>query len=161
MDYQKVIKQSEAELFSLERHQSKALLRDRMRFLRLLKSGECTSLAGAGRQIGLKLRASEKLWRKYREGSIPELLDYPFKGTTGRLSEEQSQKLEEELARDQIQSLAQGCAYVEKAFRIHYTPSGLWHVLQRLKAGKKTARPAHVHKDEKGEQRFKKKTLRS
>ncbi len=48
LDYQKVVKASEAELRDLERRQSKALLRDRMRFLRLLKSGGCGSLAAAG-----------------------------------------------------------------------------------------------------------------
>jgi transposase len=156
LDYQKVIKENEQELFSLERHQSKALLRDRVRFLRLLKSGECTSQAEAGKHIGLKRRASEKLWSKYRRGGLPGLLDYPYKGSQGKLSEEQLQCLEEELCKDQIQSLQQGCTYVEKTFRVRYTPSGLWHVLRRLKVKRKTARPTHHHKDEAGEKRFKK-----
>lgn len=64
LDYQKLIKESEATLRGLEKAQSKALLGDRMRFLRLLKSGECGSVAAAGRGIGLKRSASEKLWRQ-------------------------------------------------------------------------------------------------
>ena len=159
LDYQKVIKEREAELFSLERGQSKALLRDRMRFLRLLKTGVCTSLAAAGRQIGLKLRACEKLWRKYREQGVAGLLHYPYQGYKGKLSEDQEQQLEEELSNDHMQSLQQGCHYVQKTFGVSYTPSGIWNVFQRLKVKKKTARPAHVRKDYAGEKRFKKKSF--
>ncbi len=157
LDYHKTIKESEAELFALERRQSKALLRDRMRFLRLLKSGECGSVAAAGQQIGLKLRACEKLWRKYREQGTQGLLDYPFKGSKGKLSEKQEHRLQEELHSARIQSLQQGCQYVQKAFKVSYTLSGIRYVFQRLKIKKKTARPTHVQKDEAGEKRFKKK----
>lgn len=156
LDYRKVIKESEAELRAIERCQGKALLRDRMRFLRLLKSGECASQAAAGRQIGLKLRASEKLWRKYRQEGLRGLLDYPYKGSPGKLSAAQEQQLAEELSKGGIQSLQQGCAYVQKAFKVVYTPAGIRYVFRRLKVKKKTARPSHVHKDEAGEKRFKK-----
>ena len=107
LDYRKAIPESEEQLFELERHQSYALLRDRMRFLRLLKSGECCSQAKEGKSIGLKLRASEKLWRKYRVEGLDGLLAYPYQGTKGRLSEEQQQRLQEELYNDKIQRLAQ------------------------------------------------------
>jgi transposase len=130
-----------------------------MRFLRLLKSGECTSLAGAGRQIGLKLRASEKLWRKYRQEGVQGLLDYPFKGYSGKLSCEQQQQLLEELHSARFQSLHQGCQYVKKAFGISYSIPGIRYVFEQLKVKKKTARPTHVHKDEEGEKRFKKKSF--
>ncbi len=159
LDYQKVIKESEPLLQRLEKAQTKALLRDRMRFLRLLKSGECSSLAKAGRQIGLKLRASEKLWRKYREADVQALLDYPFKGYSGRLAPEQKQQLEEELHSVGLQSLQEGCHFVEKTFGVSYTLPGIRYVFQGLKIKKKTARPTHVHKDEQGEKQFKKKSF--
>lgn len=159
LDYQKVIKESAPALRLLEKAQASALLRDRMRFLRLLKSGECTSLAEAGRQIGLKLRASEKLWRKYREQGTQGLLDYPFKGYSGRLSQEQKQQLEEELYSARLQSLQEGCHFVEKTFGVSYTPAGIRYVFQELKIKKKTARPTYVQKDEQGEKRFKKKSF--
>jgi transposase len=140
----------------LERHQSKALLRDRVRFLRLLKSGACTSQAKAGQQIGLGLRGSEKLWKKYRSEGLEGLLTYPYQGSSGKLSEAQKQQLEEELAKDQTQSLQQAALYVEEHFGVHYTVPGIRYVFQTLKVKRKTARPSHVHKDEKGEKHFKK-----
>lgn len=157
LDYQKVIKETESVLQRLEKGQASALLRDRMRFLRLLRSGECQSLAEAGKQIGLKRRASEKLWRKYREQGAQGLLDYPFKGYTGKLSCEQQQQLQRELHSARFQSLDEGCQYVEKTFGIHYTTPGIRYVFQRLKVKKKTARPTHVHNDIAGVKHFKKK----
>ncbi len=156
LDYSKAIKESEKQLRDVEHRQSKALLRHRIRFLRLLKSGECSSQAKAGQQIGLKRRASEGLWSKYRKEGIKGLLAYPYKGSKGKLSETQKQQLREELSRDQIQSLAQACDYVEKQFRVRYTTRGIGYVFERLKVKKKTGRPVHYHKDEKAERRFKK-----
>lgn len=126
LDYCKAIKESEDQLLELERCQSYALLRDRMRFLRLLKSGACTSQAGAGKYIALKLRASEKLWNKYRREGIKGLLIYPYKGSKGKLSEAQKQQLQAELSKDQIQNLQQACEYVEQQFEVHYTPPRSW-----------------------------------
>jgi transposase len=141
----------------LERHQSKALLRDRMRFLRLLKTGECTTQAEAGRRIGLGLRGSEKLWKKYRREKLAGLLTYPFQGTQGKLSEQQQQALQEQLRNDETQCLGQACAYTQQAFGVSYTVPGMHYLFKRLKIKKKTARPTHHHKDVKGEQVFKKK----
>ncbi len=159
LDYQRAIKESEEVLRALERGQTKALLRDRMRFLRLLKSGECQSVAAAGRLIGLQISASEKLWRKYREEGTEGLLDYPFKGYGGKLTTEQQDLLEEKLHTTSLQSLSEGCRYVHKTFQVDYSPSGMHYVFQRLKVKKKTARPTYVHKDEAGEKQFKKKSF--
>ncbi|MBD0299787.1 MAG: winged helix-turn-helix domain-containing protein [Nitrososphaera sp.] len=157
LDYRQAIKESEQDLLSLERSQSYALLRDRMRFLRLLKSGECGSQAQAGRHIGLGLRGAEKLWKKYRREGLPGLLRYPYQGTQGKLSEKQQQQLQRELCKDSTQHLQQACGYVERTFGLSYTIPGMHYVFKRLKVKKKTARPTHYHKDERGEQRFKKK----
>src|SRR5215210_5336391 len=146
LDYRQAIRESEQRLVELERNQTYALLSDRMRFLRLLKSGECTSQAGAGKYIGLGLRASEKLWNKYTTEGLKGLLIYPYKGSKGKLSQAQQQQLHDELYRDQIQSLQQACAYVEKKFGVHYTPPGIRYVFQRLKVKKKTGRPVHANK---------------
>lgn len=156
LDYRKAIKESEKGLLALERHQTKALLRDRMRFLRLLKSGACPSQAQAGRAIGLGLRASEKLWRKYREEGLQGLLAYPYKGTQGRLSREDKQALCQELLNDTTQTIEQARHWVAEHLGVHYSVSGMHYVLGQMKVKKKTGRPVHQHKDTKGEQRFKK-----
>lgn len=157
LDYRKEIKETESKLFDLERKQTHALLRDRMRFLRLLKTGECASQAKAGQVIGIGLRGSEKLWKKYRTEGLQGLLDYPFKGRKQKLDQQGKQALIDELSKDSTQSLQQACTFVEQQTGVYYTLSGMHHVLKRLKIKKKTGRPVHYQKDVKGEKRFKKK----
>jgi transposase len=161
LDYCKAIKESEQQLLQLERRQTKALLRDRMRFLRLLKSGACTSQAQAGKAIGLGLRGAEKLWKKYMQEGIKALLLYPYQGRKEKISEAQKQQLKAELAKDQSQSLAQVGQYVEEQCGVHYTTPGIYYMLKRLKVKKKTGRPVYHEGDVKGEQAFKKKLSRS
>jgi transposase len=143
LDYRKAIKESEQKLFTLEPSQTKALLRDRMRFLRLLKSGECTSQAQAGRVIGLKLRASEKLWRKYREEGVEGLLTYPYRGKPEKIPQAVKQELSQELSTDQIQSLEQVQHFIEEKSGVHYTIAGIHYVLERMQVKKKTGRPVY------------------
>jgi transposase len=157
LDYGKGIKESEQELFLLERGQSYALLRDRMRFLRLLKSGACPSQAKAGWQIGLGLRGSEKLWKKYCQEGVEGLLRYPYQGTKGKLTEKQEQQLLKELKKDKTQTLKQACGYVAQNLGVRYTVPGRHYVVERLKVKKKTGRPVYNNKDDKGEKQFKKK----
>lgn len=160
LDYSKAIKESQVQLRSLERSQTKALLRDRMRFLRLLKSGACTSQAQAGTAIGLGLRGAEKLWRKYSHEGLDVLLRYPYQGRKEKLDAAQKQALRQELAKDQTQSLQQVCQYVGKQSGVHYTIPGMHYVLERMKVKKKTGRPVYHSKDYKGENQFKKKSFR-
>ena len=156
LDYRKQIKETESKLLNLERKQSHALLRDRMRFLRLLKTGECSSQAKAGQMICLSVIGAEKLWKKYRSIGLEGLLDYPFKGRKQKLDDHSKQALIDELGKDSTQSLQQACAFVEEHSGVHYTLSGMHHALKRLKIKKKTGRPVHYQKDERGEKRFKK-----
>ncbi len=156
LDYAKAIKERVEQLWALERRQSKAIVRDRIRFLRLLKSAECSSQASAGKQIGLKRRASEKLWSKYSHQGIKGLLAYPYQGTQGKLTEEQLQLLDVQLRNDTIQSRKQACAYVQQHLGVQYTPSGMGYVFERLKVKKKTGRPQYTGKDHQGAKEFKK-----
>ena len=98
--------------------------------------------------------------QKYHSEGIEGLLTYPYKGSSGKLTQAQVQQLEQELCKDQMQDLQQVCDYVEKKFKVHYTTRGMAYVFERLKVKKKkTGRPLYHHKDFKGEKKFKKKVL--
>ncbi|MBD0352559.1 MAG: hypothetical protein ICV65_15535 [Flavisolibacter sp.] len=108
---------------ALQGRQSKAIVRHPIRFLHLLKSGACTTQAGAGQQIARKRRASEKLWSKYQREGIEGLLTYPYQGTKGKLTEAQLRLLHKELRNNNIQSRQQACAYGHKQLGVPYTTS--------------------------------------
>lgn len=159
IDYSKVIKETTKKLRRLEKGQQKAFVRDRIRFLWLLKSGRCSSQVAAGELIGLRPRSSQRLWQHYQKGGLEALLCYPYQGTTCRLTEEQREKLKAYLAQDQVQFLHQAKAYIQQQFQVGYSTGGLHQLFERLKVKKKTGRPTNYRKDEKGAARFKK-TLR-
>jgi transposase len=156
LNYSKAIKEQAQQLFALERKQSKALLRDRMRFLRLLKSGECYSQAQAGKAIDLGLRGAEKLWKKYKLEGLAGLLTYPYQGRKAKLDAVQKQRLLHQLAKDQSSSLQQVCQQLEQQSGVHYSVAGMHYVLKQLKVKNKTGRPVYHDKDHKAEKRFKK-----
>lgn len=58
MDYAKLIKETVEELLAVEQRQKQGLLRDRVRFVRLLKAEVVKTQRQAGEQIGLKERQS-------------------------------------------------------------------------------------------------------
>ncbi len=157
IDYGEAIKESEEELMRLERSEQHGLLRDHLRFLRLLKTGVCHSQAAAGTYIGIKGRAAEKLWHKYRQRGIEAFIHYPFEGTRGRLSEAQKQYLTAELKQGKVQTLAEAKAYIEKHFGIIYTVGGVCYLFKQMHIKKKVGRPSNVRKDTAGAAQFKKK----
>ena len=157
--YTSLIKATAKELRCLEKEQPRAFVRDRIRFLRLLKTGRCSSQAEAGELTGLSVRSSQRLWHSYQNNGLQALLSYPYQGTACRLSDEQRGELIAYLAQDQVQFLHEAKAYVHHHFGVGYSTSGLYKLFERLKVKKKTGRPANYRKDEKGARSFKKSLL--
>jgi transposase len=159
LDYSEAIGEELQELQFLYRKQSRSLARRRLRFLLLLKSGECSSQATAGAKIGIKLRASEKLWALYRTGGIPGLLEKPHSGQPSKLTPKVKEALQKELDKSSIQTLQEACTFVRKMHRIHISPSAMHRYFKTQGIKKKTGRPTNVKKDVAGEERFKKKSF--
>lgn len=156
IDYPKVITERAKALRCLEKQQSKAFVRDRVRFLWLLKTGRCSSQIQAGELIGLRPRSSQRLWQQYQRGGLRAILTYPYQGTTCRLTGEQREKLKAYLAEDHVQFLHEAGAYIQQQFQVRYSTGGLHKLFGRMKVKKKTGRPTNYRKDEKGATRFKK-----
>ncbi|MBE7172688.1 MAG: winged helix-turn-helix domain-containing protein [Williamsia sp.] len=132
LDYFEAIKESEKKLLKLERKQTKALLRDRMRFLRLLKSGQCVTQAQAAKIIGISLGGAEKLWRMYRINGLPALLDYPFKGKREKIDVYTKLMLLDELSKGKQLNTKQVAEYIKEMSGINYSKSGIHYLLKRL-----------------------------
>lgn len=105
LSYCTLIRESKKELQQLEKKQVNGYCRDRVRFLRLLKTGQARTQVSAGRQIGLKARQSQRLWQLYKQAGLAALISVPHRGYQGRLSPEQVEKLKERLRQDGIASL--------------------------------------------------------
>ena len=86
MNYAQLIIETEAELYQLEKRQSLAVERDRVRFLKLLKTGHATNQTTAGQAIGLGQRQAQRLWQLYRKTGLPALMMPPSRRGWGKLS---------------------------------------------------------------------------
>lgn len=161
LDYSVSITQSPEELSTRIIKARQPLIRRRLRFLHLLKTTPGLSRAAAGKKLGLLSSGAEEVWELYKKSGIDTLIDYPFKGRSSKLSDEQKIWLAEELKKDGTATLAQACAMVEEHTSIHYGITGMHYVFKSLKVKKKTGRPTNVGKDVAGEEAFKKKSSRS
>lgn len=145
MDYSLKISEELTQLQTLEKQQTKAHLRDYVRFLRLLKSGHCTTQAQAAQQINLSLRQAQRLWQAYQKQGLAALLR-PRKATYfGKLSTTQISHLRRFLLDDQAQTLADIQAYLAGRLGVEYTIGGVFDLCNRLKIKAKTGRPVHAH----------------
>ena len=160
INYQEIIKEEVEELLLLEKGQKQARLRDRVRFIRLLKEGSAQTQQQAGELVGLKLRQSQLLWKQYRSQGLCWLLENHCKGSWAKLDSQQQARLLQRLDQDDILTQKQLIHWLEQEMNIHYSQPGLSMLLSRLKVKLKTGRPVNVRKDEAGEVAFKK-TLHS
>src|SRR5215204_406079 len=72
--YPQVIEEEPHELEKLEKHHRYTHLFQRVRMLRLLKSGECSNLAEAADALGYSWRQCQRWFTTYRHGGLQELL---------------------------------------------------------------------------------------
>ena len=86
MKYTDKINESVEFLLEAEKKRGSALDRDRCRFLRLLKMGECKSQAAAGAAIGLCERHTQRLWQTYRQQGFEDLMQKPPRRGFGKLT---------------------------------------------------------------------------
>lgn len=131
-------------LLQAEKQRGSALDRDRIRFLRLLKSGQCATQAQAGVAIGLGERQAQRLWKTYQQAGLQGLMSQPARRGWGKLSSFQITQLRQFLLADQAQTQADIQAYLKANFQVSYTIGGISHLCKRLKIKHKTGRPVNV-----------------
>jgi transposase len=159
INYAAKISESAASLYVLERKARSALVRDRLRFLRLLKNGTAATPPAAGAVVSYQKAWSYQLWKRYEAKGLSALSAYPFKGTKPRLNTEKQPSFIAAFAKDSIATLADAVALLKEQTGISYTIGGMCYVMKRLGIKKKTGRPSHFHKDEAASEAFKKKPL--
>ncbi len=159
MDYTAVIVEELSFLQQQERHARQATIRDRIGYLRLLKSGQCKSQRSAGEAIGLGERQSQRLWQVYRQQGYAAIAKSGYKHNFGKLDCWQISQLQHYLRQDQVSRLADAQHYLAQAFGVHYSISGLCKFFQRLQVKLKTGRPVNVRHDADQAAAFKKTLL--
>lgn len=161
MDYQAEIAESDDYLRRLERTTKDLKARDRVRFIRLLKIGQATTQEQAGMLIGLKVRQSQRLWKKYREEGVSKLCQNNYVGRQAKLSQAEQEQLRYRLQGDDIGTLKQAQICLKEEFAVDYTTSGVSALFARMKVKLKTGRPSNVKQDKEQMEEFAKKNIRA
>jgi transposase len=148
MNYTEIIGETESQLQELENAQKLVQFQKRVRFLRLLKSGEAATQKQAGEIVGWKLRQSQQIWQLYRGQGLAGVWRKPERWHFGKLTSLQLAHLQRYLAEFGADSLSEAKALIEQMYGVRYTDSGVCVLFQRLRIKLKTARPSNTKKDE-------------
>lgn len=157
LNYKEEIKESVVELEVLEKSQHLALYRDRVRYIRYLKSGISMSQKAASESLGISDRQGQRNWRLYKTLGLKGLLA-PLNrpGAPSKLKQEELEELEDRLKEGDVQFLHETATYIKKEYGQDYTVSGIHYVFKRLGIKKKTGRPTNIRQDKEGLESFKK-----
>ncbi len=158
IDYAKRIEQSEAELRGQERRRRGRAGAERLKVLRLLKSGTVGSLGAAATVVGYSERQVQRWWQRYRVAGLAGLLEQkPRGGRREPLTPEVWAALTAELAAGRVGRLKEVQAYLEAQWGIRYTSlNGVSRLFQRHKVKLKTGRRRHRRADPEIQAAFKK-----
>lgn len=113
--------------------------RRRMRAMTLLDQG--WSQAEVAREVGVTQGAVSQWAKARREGGDAALRARPHPGAPRKLNDRQLQRLEKILLRGpreagyptELWTLNRVAEVIEKTFDVMYDPSGVWHVLTRMR----------------------------
>lgn len=157
--YSRVIKEDPRQPKELEKYHRYSRLFQRVRMLRLLRSGECRNLGEAARALGYSWRQCHRWFASYNKGGLEELLKSRV-GERGRqelVTPEAFEELEEAMKLGEIATIKQADEFLREHHGIEYAhPDGVGQLLRRRKVKLKTGRPRHEKADPEEQEAFKK-----
>ena len=158
IDYPSIITEDIATLLEAERRQSRAKLRDRIRILRLLKSGTARSLPVAADMVGLGIGQVRKLFDRYRQEGFEELCRWRYQGNHRKITRENELKLVEEASKREngFTSQSEAQSYIFATFGVELTQPAISDIFSRNGIRCKTARPRNIFSSEEAQQEYKK-----
>jgi transposase len=156
--YPQVIEEGPQELKELEIQHRYTHLFQRVRMLRLLKSGECKDLGEAAEALGYSWRQCQRWFASYREGGLKELLTSRVdeRGRQELVTPEAFEELQEAMKRGEIATIREADEFLKERGIEYSHPDGVGQLLRRRKVKLKTGRPRHEKADPQEQEAFKK-----
>lgn len=112
------------------------VLLDRVRMLRLLKSGGVSTLEACASLLGYSPRQVLRWWDCYKQGGLTALLATSTPGMKSRLSAEAWAALEHAQRTGQVRTLEEARVFLYENWGIYYqSVNGIWRQVQRRSTG--------------------------
>jgi len=156
--YPKVIQESEEELTRLEQSLRGKKTADRVRMLRLLKSGAVKSLKECAPLVGYSVIQLTRWWERYRaEGLAGMLKQHKPVGKASRLTPEAWAGLLQAMRAGHIATMQEARNYLEREWAIRYkNGKSLWWLFKKHRVKCKTGRRRHKKANAEQQAAFKK-----
>src|ERR687885_634082 len=156
--YQQVIEEDPRELEKLEKRHRYTHLFQRVRMLRLLKSGECSNLGEAADALGYSWRQCQRWFAGYRQGGLEGLLKSRVdeRGRQELVTPEAFEELQEAMKKGEIATIRQADEFLKERGIEYSHPDGVGQLLRRRKVKLKTGRPRHEKADKEEQEAFEK-----
>jgi transposase len=156
--YPKAIQESEEELTRLEQRLRGQKTADRVRMLRLLKSGTVKSLKDCAPMVGYSVIQLTRWWERYRaEGLAGMLKQQKPAGKASKLSPEAWAGLLQAMRAGRITTMQDARNYLEKEWGIVYkNGKSLWWLFKKHRVKWKTGRRRHKKANAEQQAAFKK-----
>ena len=158
INYPKAIGESEEELMSLEQRLRGQKPADRVRMLRLLKSGTVTSLKDCAPLVGYSVTQLTRWWECYRaKGLTGVLKQHKPVGKPSRLTPEAWAGLLQAMRKGHIATMEDARDYLEREWGIRYkNGKSLWWLFKKHRVKWKTGRRRHKKANAEQQAAFKK-----
>ena len=156
--YPKAIQESEEELMSLEQRLRGQKTADRVRMLRLLKSGTVMSLKDCAPLVGYSVIQLTRWWERYRAAGLAGMLkQHQPAGKAARLTPEAWAGLLQAMRAGHIATMQDARNYLERAWGIRYkNGKSLWWLFKKHRVKWKTGRRRHKKANAEQQAAFKK-----
>ena len=158
INYPKAIQESEADLLSLEQRLRGQKPADRVRMLRLLKSGTVKSMKDCAPLVGYSLVQLTRWWERYRTAGLSELVkqEKPI-GQPCKVTAEAWKGLLAAMRKGDIATMEDARDYLEREWAIHYkNGKSLWWLFKKHRVKWKTGRRRHKQANAEHQAAFKK-----
>jgi transposase len=156
--YAAIIQESDTELEQVERSQRDRRLGQHVRMLRLLKSGQATTMSEVAQLVGYSVPQVNRWWARYRTGGLTALLQpavHP--GRPSRMTVEALTRVQAAMEQGEIATLEETRQFVATQDQIVYRSfQGIAKVLAKYHIKKKTGRRRHRKTSAEVQQAFKK-----
>jgi len=131
--YPDLICESEAELITLEQRLAGQRAGERVRMLRLLKSGEAPSLRTCAKLLGRSLTQVTRWWKRYQQHGFEELTTIQRRpGKRPWVSDVVWADVQQELQAGRLVRLEETRQYLKARWGIEYrSPSGVWALFKQ------------------------------
>jgi transposase len=156
--YPKAIQESEEKLTKLEQRLRGQKTADRVRMLRLLKSGTVKSLKDCAPMVGYSMTQLTRWWERYRaEGLAGVLKRQKPAGKASRLTAEAWAGLLAQMRAGHIMTMQDARNYLEREWGISYkNGKSLWWLFKKHRVKWKTERRRHKKANAEQQAAFKK-----